>query len=740
MNGFAIAGLFFVAIPAAIVGVFTLIKGKKTVHFLWTAFLFSVTLWGIGMYKIGMSAEIGSSLFWWRVAEVGVILIPLFLVHFVISFLNLKRKLILSALYIISAGLIYCNVFTNYFIDKLYFAFNKFYYILATPLYTFFICLFVFSVIYILFELFRAYKNRTGIIKSQIKYLIIAFSVGFSGGITSYFPVYRAEIYPVWNGTIFISVLMVAYAILRYRLMDLRVVFRKIFIYIGMAGITYGLFYLVAWGYMKLFGGIFNTNSYIAGAIIAPLFVAFLFWSNKLFIDIANKYFFFGLYNYQTTINKLIKELNYHIDIEKIIDSIVNTIKETIHLNRAGVLLIKKENQVLRYKIAKVIGFNENNGISLVQDNFLTRYLEKTKRPLVAEEMVILSKDSDKPSDRKSFATLNQNMKKIEASLCLPLISRNKLIGIIVLGSKISGDAYSEEDLNILDILAKQAAIAIENALLYQQVQNFNKTLKQKVDEQTKEIKKSYEVEKKAHEELKKLDRAKDQFILASQHHLRTPVSGMKGYLDLMLGGSFGKVSQKMKGALERFQSATNILSRLVDEFLDISQFQLGRKVVTLKPDVELKPLLDQIIEEVSMEVERKQLSIKVEKSKPLPKISADPEKLKTAIFNIIDNAVKYTTKGGVTIIPSVIDNSIQIEVKDTGKGIPAEDLKLIFKKLFERGDKADKFYATGRGIGLFMSTLIIEAHNGKIWAESQGQDKGSSFFIQIPIINEVIK
>ncbi len=520
--------------------------------------------------------------------------------------------------------------------------------------------------------------------------------------------------------------------------MDLRVVFRKIFIYIGMAGITYGLFYLVTWGYMKLFGGIFNTNSYIAGAIIAPLFVAFLFWSNKLFIDIANKYFFFGLYNYQTTINKLIKELNYHIDIEKIIDSIVNTIKETIHLNRAGVLLIKKENQILRYKIAKVIGFNENNGISLVQDNFLTRYLEKTKRPLVAEEMVILSKDSDKPSDRKSFATLNQNMKKIEASLCLPLISRNRLIGIIVLGSKISGDAYSEEDLNILDILAKQAAIAIENALLYQQVQNFNKTLKQKVDEQTKEIKKSYEVEKKAHEELKKLDRAKDQFILASQHHLRTPVSGMKGYLDLMLGGSFGKVSQKMKGALERFQSATNILSRLVDEFLDISQFQLGRKVVTLKPDVELKPLLDQIIEEVSMEVERKQLTVKLEKPKSLPKISADPEKLKTAIFNIIDNAVKYTTKGGVTIIPSVIDNSIQIEVKDTGKGIPAEDLKLIFKKLFERGEKADKFYATGRGIGLFMSTLIIEAHNGKIWAESQGQDKGSSFFIQIPIINEV--
>ena len=734
MNGFAISGLFFVAIPAVIIGPFLLIKGRKKIHLIWTAFLTSVAWWGFGIYKIATVSGIKESLFWLKVAEIGVIFIPVFLVHFVMAFLGLRRKILLAFLYVSTVGFLYLNIFTNYFLNDLYFAFDQFYYPFATPIYTLFIFIFFSSVIYSLFELLRTYRKRIGIIKSQIKYLILAFIIGFSGGATSFLPAYKINVYPAWNGTIFVSVLMVSYAILRYRLMDIRVVFRKIFIYIGMAGLTYGLFYLVAWGYIKLFGEIFTTNSYLLGIIVAPLFVLLFIWFNKLFIIIANKYFFFKLYNYQKTINKLTKELNYHIDLKKIIDSIVDTIKDTMQLNRAGVLLVKKEKEDIHYRIAKVIGFNEDNGISLVQDNFLTRYLEKTKRPLVAEEMVILAKDSEKPSDRKSFAQLSQNMKKIEASLCLPLISRNRLIGIIVLGSKISGDAYSEEDLNILDILAKQAAIAIENARLYQQVQNFNKTLKQKVAEQTKEIRKAYEVEKKAHEELKKLDRAKDQFVLASQHHLRTPVSGISGYLDLIIGGSFGKISQKTKDALARCQSATKILSRLVDEFLDISQFQLGRKVVALKPDVEINPIIDQIIEEVSMEVERKQLSIKVEKSKPLPKIQADPEKLKTAIFNIIDNAVKYTTKGGVTIIPSVVDNNIQIEVRDTGKGIPQEDLKLIFKKLFERGDKADKFYATGRGIGLFMSTLMIEAHNGKIWAESQGQDKGSSFFIQLPI------
>ena len=260
MNLFAIAGLFFVAIPALIVGPLVLIKSRKKVHLIWAAFLSSVVWWGFGMYKIGTAIDSEIAFFWWRVAEVGVILIPVFLVHFVIIFLGLKRKILLILSYLAAGILLYLNICTNYFIDKLYFAFDQFYYILATPLYTTFICIFMGSVIYVIFELFRAYKKRNGIIKSQIKYLIIAFFVGFSGGITSYFPVYKINVYPAWNATIFISVLMVSYAILRYRLMDIRVAARKIVIYSGMAGLTYGLFYLVSWGYIKLFGGIFTIR------------------------------------------------------------------------------------------------------------------------------------------------------------------------------------------------------------------------------------------------------------------------------------------------------------------------------------------------------------------------------------------------------------------------------------------------------------------------------------------------
>jgi signal transduction histidine kinase len=744
MNGFSIAGLFFVAIPAIIVGPFVLIKGRKMVHLTWSAFLTGVCIWGVGMYKIGTATNPESSLFWWRFAEIGVILIPVFLVHFVISFLGLKRKIFLLISYSIAGAFLYLDIFTNYLIHDLYFAFNQFYYIKSTPFYTALICLFVASVIYVIYELNRLYEKSQGIIRSQIKYLILALFIGFGGGVTSFPAVYGIdEIYPVWNATIFISSIMISYAILRYRLMDIRIVVRRFVVYAGMAGVVYGAFYLVNWVYGIIFGGIYNSKAYLSGLIVAPLFVGVFLLIGKLLRSFANKYLFFSLYSYQETISKLTSELNYNINLDKIVNSIVDTIKKTMNLDRAGVLLVSKDKNKIHYKIAKVIGFDESNGISLVQDNFLTRHLERTQIPLVREELGLLSRDSKSKSDTQSFEKLSSNMERIEASLCLPLISGSKLIGIIVLGTKASGDAYSREDLNLLDTLSKQAAIAIENAMLYKQVQDFSKTLQQKVDEQTKEIRqqkdkveKSYKVEKQAHEELKKLNEAKTQFSLAAQHHLRTPLTSMNGYLDLLLGGSYGKIPKKVKDILVKFNDSTQNEIKIVNELLDISQFQMGKEVVFINDDVKVEDIIKEAVGDVALESKNKGIYIKTDIPKKLPIIKADLKKLKMAVYNIIDNAVKYTNKGGVDIKVEINDNKLLITIKDTGAGIPKEHQKDLFNKLFERSKEAEKMFATGRGIGLWITYRIIDGHKGKIWAESAGEDKGSTFFIELPITN----
>lgn len=740
MNSFSIAGLFFVSIPAIIVGPFILVKGRKKVHLLWAAFLSAVALWGFGMFKIGTATNIVNSLFWWRIAEVGVIFIPIFLVHFVVSFLGLRRRIFLSLFYIATAIFLYCNIFTDYFIKNLYFAFNQFYYISSTPLYTIFICVFVASVVYVLFELARAYRKTTGIIRYQIKYLLLAFFIGFSGGVTSYPPVYGLNVYPAWNATIFVSVLMVAYAILRYRFMDIRIVVRKTVIYFVSATFVYGTFYLIVWLYNNFFGSVYTNAAYLSGLIIAPLFVGIFVWFNTRIRSFANKYLFSSLYSQQETMAKLTDELTNSIDLSKIVDSIVDSIKNAMQLDRAGILLIDQQEGVIKYKIAKVIGFNENNGISLVQDNFLTQHLEKTQKPLVRDELQLISRDSNNASNKQNFDQLAENMKHIEASLCLPMIISNKLIGIIVLGSKISGDAYTSDDLNLLGTLSKQAAIAVDNARLYKEVQDFSKTLQQRVDEQTKEIKeqkdeveKAFELEKHANEELKHLDENKTDFMLITQHHLRTPLSVNAGFIDLMLNGTFGKIPVKQKSVILRLRESTQKEIDVVNELLDVSSYQIGKDVMHFHP-IDFEALMEETLKDLTAEAQAKGIYLKYDKQEELPKIPADRMKLKLVLTNVIDNCIKYTGKGGVTVNMEVKNDKFLISVTDTGIGLSDEVRQNLFKQSFHRGEQAKKLFAVGKGLGLYLSGKVIESHHGRIWAESLGDGKGSGFYIEIPV------
>ena len=253
-----------------------------------------------------------------------------------------------------------------------------------------------------------------------------------------------------------------------------------------------------------------------------------------------------------------------------------------------------------------------------------------------------------------------------------------------------------------------------------------------------KKIKEAYEIEKKAHKELQRLNEAKTQFIMATQHHLRTPLTSMIGYLDLIFGGIYGKVPQKLGETLKKFEVSTSRLIKVVNELLDISQFQLGKKIVILKDGIDIEPILREIMEELEAEAKTKKIYLELVKpKKALPLTKADPEKLKVAITNIIDNGVKYTSKGGVTISLKAqmigAKAKLQIIIKDTGMGIAKEELKTLFSRTFERGEEAKQVYTTGRGIGLYITYQIIRAHNGKIWAESEGRNKGTSFYIELP-------
>jgi len=265
-------------------------------------------------------------------------------------------------------------------------------------------------------------------------------------------------------------------------------------------------------------------------------------------------------------------------------------------------------------------------------------------------------------------------------------------------------------------------------------LQELTENLQQKVDEQTKEIKEAYEIEKNAKEQLEELGNVKNQFLMTVQHHLRTPLTSMMGYADLLLDGTFGKVPKKIKEVIKRFEASTINLIKMVNEFLDITQFQLGKEVIHLKSGVNLCPIFHDILRDIELETKKKGIYLKLEKPEGTCTIKADEAKLKAALTNVFDNAVKYTKEGGVTINMRVEGDKVKVEIKDTGMGIAKERLLKLFDITFERTDEAKKNFATGRGIGLYLSSQVIKAHNGKIWAESEGEGKGSTFNVELPI------
>jgi signal transduction histidine kinase len=230
------------------------------------------------------------------------------------------------------------------------------------------------------------------------------------------------------------------------------------------------------------------------------------------------------------------------------------------------------------------------------------------------------------------------------------------------------------------------------------------------------------------------LNRAKDQFIMATQHHLRTPLTVMKGYSSMILEGDYGKVPKKVKEKIQNFQESTESLIRLVNSFLDISQFQMGKKALK-KKKIEINKMIKETVKEFKRETKEKGIYLRIKNSQPKAYIKADKDKLKESFYNIIDNAIKYTKKGGVEVeIKKKKDNAL-VKIEDTGIGMTKEQYQNLFSKMFERGKEAQKAHGLGKGIGLYIASNIIKSHKGKVWAKSEGKGKGSCFFVELPLI-----
>lgn len=253
-----------------------------------------------------------------------------------------------------------------------------------------------------------------------------------------------------------------------------------------------------------------------------------------------------------------------------------------------------------------------------------------------------------------------------------------------------------------------------------------------KIRENTEKLAKDLE---EANVRLKELDQQKSEFVSLASHQLRGPLTAIKGYASMLLDGDFGEIDKpEIKDAVDKIYTSTQSLVILVADYLDVSRIEQGRMQYDFTT-FDMKDLVATVGVELAPNIERAKLTYKFDFDQNVAyKVNADMGKIKQVIGNIIDNAIKYTPKGGIHVWLSKPGNHILVSITDTGVGIRPDVLPRLFEK-FTRAPDASKTNIMGTGLGLYVARKMVEAHHGRIWAESPGQGKGSSFFIELEAV-----
>lgn len=236
-----------------------------------------------------------------------------------------------------------------------------------------------------------------------------------------------------------------------------------------------------------------------------------------------------------------------------------------------------------------------------------------------------------------------------------------------------------------------------------------------------------------ANEELKKLDKAKSEFISIASHQLRTPLSIIKGYISMIEEGSFGRITKKIAEPLRRVYLSNERLIKLVNDLLDLSRMEGGRMRYEMKP-ARFSVIIASVVEEFQQIAQSKGVLLRFKKEKEDSPVRLDEEKMRQVTFNLIDNAVRYTPKNGsITITLTINPYHLLFSVADTGIGLEKQEINSLFQK-FVRSKEVARIHTEGVGLGLYVARRIVEDHGGRIWAESRGKGKGSTFFVELPI------
>jgi signal transduction histidine kinase len=501
---------------------------------------------------------------------------------------------------------------------------------------------------------------------------------------------------------------LIVYAIVKHRLFNVRLAIARTISYVLLLLTLASVYALIIFGLARVFFGTSNVT-FIQNAVYVTLamFLAFTFDPlRRFFSRLTNKFFFQDIYNTDLILDKLSNVLVHSTSVSDLAHRSLKTLNAALRADAAAIVAMDKKTG----KVTKVVGIGSRrlHIEDLVADIAVTK-----QRLLVLDEI------------NESGGQLARDMQSADIAVIDRMETSRERIGYIVFGYKSDGGVYTDQDLDLIQIAADELAVAIQNALRFEEISHFNETLQGQVREATGELRES-------NKKLKSLDEAKDEFISMASHQLRTPLTSVKGYLSMVLEGDAGKLNPTQHQLLEQAFASAQRMVYLISDFLNVSRLQTGKFTIERTPVI-LSNVVQQEVNQLKSTAESRNLTLECNVPSNFPVLQLDESKLRQAIMNFIDNAIFYSRPGGVIKVDLIKTGAdLALTVQDSGIGVPMSERHHLFTK-FYRATNARTARPDGTGIGLFMAKKVVVAHGGSIIFNSV-EGKGSTFGFRLPL------
>jgi signal transduction histidine kinase len=534
----------------------------------------------------------------------------------------------------------------------------------------------------------------------------------------------------------FIGMIGIAYAVFSYRIFDVRTRAQR-----GLAfTIINTISALPLIGIILLVLEFRDRFNELQTTLLITIFttLAFFFYQpfRNTIAKITYRYIIGEDVNTSQVVRNYSQAISRTLDVQQLALLIIGTLSELLETNR-GALMLLTNLDTDGYEIEPIPGMGKisRQRFTLPEKNLFISTLIEQRQPL-------LQYDIDYNPDFAAIQTDTRTwLKEQSMEAYVPISAGNEIAGIIAIGPKNSAVPYQPSELELVQILADQTVVALQNARLYSELGTQNEQIR---DLNTDLLDQN--------ERLEIMDRVKSDFITIASHELRTPLTQVKGYTDILaaMNEENALTREQTREIIGHVNRATLQLESLITAMLDASQLDVdGMQLTFVK--TQLDTILKLAVEPLIQAMRERRLTLEVVGVEELPSIQADFKRLVQAFSNIIGNAVKYTPDHGKIVVTANIvpsqendDNFLEIVISDSGIGIDHKFHDLIFEKFFRIGDPQlhstgnTKFKGAGPGLGLPIAKGVIEAHGGRIWVESDGEDEsrlpGSRFHIVLPM------